>query len=364
MAEFASRLYSPGLPPAGQDVTLRIDGKTLRVDAPQRLLPEHGIRLRRVGFDLQGLELAWDDAAGTHALQVLDGAAVAALRSALPATLQTSLAELARSTRKQNSGRRLGWAVLGLFLAAPVLLLALFLIFADPIASWIAEQIPVEQERQLGEASFAQMKGELKLRDDSEAARMLRELGAKLTAGSRYTYSFHLADKPEINAFAMPGGIVVVHTGLIRATTRPEELAGVLAHEVQHVELRHSLKSIVKQMGLSALWMFATGDIGSGMAGSAATELLTLKFSRDAEREADAHGLDTLIRSGIDPQGMPDFFRILADKAEAGAGSAPAAILSTHPQSEEREAALRTKLDSLPKRETTPLPWQPWPPSL
>ncbi|WP_345534569.1 M48 family metallopeptidase [Viridibacterium curvum] len=360
MTSVTARLYGPGLPPAGQDVTLRIDGHALRIDAPQRVLPEQGVRLRRVGFDLKGLELAWDDAAGTHALQVLDGSAVENLTRALPATLQSAHSELTRSARKENSGRRLGWAVLGLFLAAPVILLALFLVFADPIAGWIAEQIPIEQERQLGEASFAQMKDDLKLRDDTEAARMLRELGARLTRGSRYTYAFHLADKPEINAFAMPGGIVVVHTGLIRATTRPEELAGVLAHEVQHVELRHSLKSIVKQLGLSALWMFATGDLGSGMAGSAATDLLTLKFSRDAEREADAHGLDTLIRSGIDPQGMPDFFRILAEKA----GDAPAALLSTHPQSAEREAALREKLGALPAHSAQPLPWKPWPPVL
>ncbi|MFT3734289.1 MAG: M48 family metallopeptidase [Rhodocyclaceae bacterium] len=359
MSVITARLFGPGLPPAGQDVRLQIDGKSLRTDTPQRVLPETGIRLRRVGLDLQGLELAWDDANGMHALQVLDAAAAATLQAALPASLHGALGELSRQSAKHAAGRRIGWTLLGAVFAAPVLLLVLFLIFADPIAGWIAEQIPVEQERQLGESSFAQMKDELKLRDDTEATRVLRELGSQLTKGSRYTYSFHLADKPEINAFAMPGGIVVVHTGLLKATTRPEELAGVLAHEVQHVELRHSLKSLIKQLGVSALWMFATGDLGSGLAGSAATELLTLKFSRDAEREADAHGLDTLVRNGIDPQGMPDFFRILADKS-----ATPPAILLTHPQSEEREAALRDKLKSLPAQTVQALPWKPWPPAL
>jgi predicted Zn-dependent protease len=82
----------------------------------------------------------------------------------------------------------------------------------------------------------------------------------------------------------------VVNTGLVAATRRPEELAGVLAHEIQHVELRHSLKGIIKHSGLSGLWMFATGDIGSGMAGDTATRVLSLRFSREAEREADTRG--------------------------------------------------------------------------
>jgi beta-barrel assembly-enhancing protease len=359
MTSIPARLFSPGLPPAGQDVTLHIDGKTLRVEAPQHILPEQGIRLRRAGFDLKGLELAWDDGAGSHALQLLDAQAAATLISLAPPALRPALAQLAVKRRHQRTRLNLGWSALALFFATPLLMLGLFLAFADPIAGWIAERIPLEQERKLGEASFAQMKAELQLRDDSAGAQKLRELGQRLTQGSRYHYEFHLADKTEINAFALPGGIVVVNSGLIRATTRPEELAGVLAHEVQHVELRHGLKNIVKQLGLTGLWMFATGDIGSGLAGSAATQLLSLKFSRDAEREADAHGLDSLLRSGIDPHGMPDFFRILADKA-----GAPPAMLSTHPQSAEREQALRDKLASLPPLPAKPLGWQPWPPAL
>ncbi len=359
MSQIPARLFSPGLPAAGQDVVLHVEGKTLRILEPSRYLPERGIQLRRVGFDLKGVELAWDDSAGRHALQVLDAQAAATLIRALPPALHEALAALALSGRKQRRARRLGWSALALFFATPLLMLGLFLAFADPIAGWIAERIPLEQERKLGEASFAQMKAELQLRDDSEGAQKLRELGQRLTQGSRYNYEFHLADKTEINAFALPGGIIVVHSGLIRATTRPEELAGVLAHEVQHVELRHGLKNIVKQLGLTGLWMFATGDIGSGLAGSAATQLLSLKFSRDAEREADAHGLDSLLRSGIDPRGMPDFFRTLADKA-----GAPPAMLSTHPQSAEREQALRDKLASLPPVPAKPLGWQPWPPAL
>src|SRR5688572_15777239 len=140
----------------------------------------------------------------------------------------------------------------------------------------------------------------------------------------------------------MPGGVVVVHTGLIAATRRPEELAGVLAHEVQHVELRHSLRGLIKDLGLRGLWSYATGDLGGTVAGQAALELTSLRFSRDDEREADGHGLDAMIAAGIDPAGMPDFFRVMAEKS----GDAPAAFLSTHPLSEDRERELRQRLET------------------
>jgi predicted Zn-dependent protease len=156
----------------------------------------------------------------------------------------------------------------------------------------------------------------------------------------------------------MPGGVIVVHTGLIAATSRPEELAGVLAHEVQHVELRHSLRGMVKDLGLRGLWSFVTGDIGGTLAGQAALELTSLKFSRDDETEADHKGLDALIAAGIDPSGMPAFFKIMTEKA----GDAPAAFISTHPLSEDRERELQARVSSLGAHNFASLDFAPWPP--
>jgi predicted Zn-dependent protease len=153
----------------------------------------------------------------------------------------------------------------------------------------------------------------------------------------------------------MPGGVIVVHTGLIRATRRPEELAGVLAHEVQHVEQRHSLKAVIKEAGLRGLWAALSGDLGGTLAGQAALELGALRFSRDAEREADARGFETLVARDIDPAGMVDFFGTMAQRT----GASPPAWLSTHPASEARQELLRAMQLALGGRQFPPLPVSP-----
>jgi predicted Zn-dependent protease len=160
-----------------------------------------------------------------------------------------------------------------------------------------------------------------------------------------------------VNAFALPGGVIVVNTGLIDLTSRPEELAGVLAHEVQHVELRHSVRGLVKSLGLRGLFAFATGDIGGTLLGEAAVGITDLKFSRDDESEADRMGLDSLIAADIDPSGMPAFF----EKMGKHTGDAPVAFVSSHPLSADREAALRARAAATTKT-FTPLSSGAWPP--
>jgi predicted Zn-dependent protease len=149
---------------------------------------------------------------------------------------------------------------------------------------------------------------------------------------------------------------VVVNTGLIQAADSAEEVAGVLAHEVQHVELRHTLKNIIHSLGLRAALSLALGDIGSTALGDFAANLGELKFSRDLESEADSQGLAALKRAGIAPQGMVTFF----DKLRKQEGASPPALLSTHPASEERMQTLEAMLREQGSWPTTPLPydWQ------
>jgi predicted Zn-dependent protease len=134
----------------------------------------------------------------------------------------------------------------------------------------------------------------------------------------------------------LPGGIIVVNSGLISATRRPEELAGVLAHEIQHVEQRHSLRGAIQDLGLRGLWTVATGDVGATLAGQAAVELTSRKFSRDDEREADQGAFDLLVQHRIDPSAMADFFTTLDKRVDAQIPE----LLSTHPASAERKRAL------------------------
>jgi Zn-dependent protease with chaperone function len=388
----AALLFGPGLPATGQRGLLRAAADHVEISWPAagaaKDLAEDAfdgsavtaaigdITFAEVGFGKPGLELRWaadasqraNDTAGnatnggnaTHWLvHVLNPAEATALRKRADWAALPSLQRLNQQQRKQHTKRIVAWSAVGLLVLSPLLALLLFLSQATRIAEAIAERIPLADEARLGRQAFESMRGTLKLRDSGAAHEAVKDIGRQLTVGSRYTYEFHVVDDATLNAFALPGGIVVVHTGLIAATRRPEELAGVLAHEVQHVELRHGTSAIVKDLGWRVVWTWFTGDWGGTLAGQAAAELGSLKFSRDAESAADEAGFATLVRAGIDPSGMPDFFAIMAKQA----GDAPAAFLSTHPLSTEREQALRQRLAKLPTQPFKPLDHGIWPPA-
>lgn len=333
-------------------------GIEVQVDAQRRYVSFTQLRLREVGFGHTGLEFAWTQDDEIWAVHVLDVAAARSILT-LPEVAGLPQAQALQSQQRRNTTRRtLGWSLLGLMVLSPLLLVVLFFMQADRIAGWVADRIPIAEEIRFGRQAFASMKGQLKLQDSGPAYDAVKNIGMRLTQGSKYTYEFHVVEDDTLNAFAMPGGIVVVHTGLIKATHRSEELAGVLAHEVQHVEQRHSVQGMVKQLGLKAVWLMVTGDLGGTLAGQAALQLTTLKFSRDAETEADKKGFDALLKQGIDPSGMPEFFKTMSEQA----ADAPAAFLSTHPLSEDRWKELAERVRKLDGRTFMPLVIQPWPP--
>lgn len=344
----AVRLFGGGAPPTGEDAELTFWSNHVEVRSARgtQRVPVESLRLREVISAEAGLELSWDARGGSCAVQVHEPSAVARLRSH---PLLQALPQMARLRATRRHGRALrmaGLALLVLLVLLPVLLLLTFFWQADRIAGIIAAGIPVAREEQLGRQLFAGMRGSLQLQEQGESLRLVRSLGERLTRGSRFRYEFHVAGNAAINAFALPGGIIVVHTGLIEATRNPDELAGVLAHEVQHVELRHGLKGLVKELGLRGLWAAFTGDVAGTVAGEAALQLTSLRFSRAAELQADAGGFDALVAHGIDPQGMVDFFGTM----EKTAGAAPPPWLSTHPASAARQQALQARLDALKGR--------------
>jgi beta-barrel assembly-enhancing protease len=355
-----ARVFGPGLPPAGTQGTLSISitGAEVSVGDRHQRAPLNQVTLREVGFEKPGLEVGWNDADGAWAAHVLDPVSARRLlgSSLLAGTPQA--AALKNSQRKARVGRSIGRTLLLLFLALPILLLVLFALSAGKIAGWIAGRVPVAQEIAMGRLSFDNLRTSLTLRDQGPAHEAARSIVARLTRDSRFTYEVHIAQDDTANAFALPGGVIVIHTGLIAATARAEELAGVLAHEIQHVELRHSLRGLIKDMGLRGLWAFVMGDLGRSVGGQAALELTSLRFSRADEREADERGFDALIAAGIDPSGMPAFFSTLAQK---DGGQMPA-FLSTHPASEDRDRALRQRLTTVGQQTFQALTPGRWPP--
>lgn len=365
MVTVAARVFGPVLPPSGSNGTVTVSEATVEVAVGEiRLSPAiEGMQFAETGFGAPGLAITWHDdgqpTPGQWSAHVIDPAQANRLLASPLLGGHPGVASLLGRQLRVGRWRRLGWTALAAFVALPLLLLVAFLANADRIAGWITAKIPIEQEIEFGQHAFSDMKPDLKLLPAGPQLAAVRTIGERLTRGSRYPFQFHVVEDETINAFAMPGGIVVVHTGLIQATRRAEELAGVLAHEVQHVEQRHSLEGMVKQMGLYALWSLATGDLGGTLASRAALELTGLKFSRDAEEEADQKGFDALVAAGLDPSGMPAFFETMA----AQGGDLPAGFLSTHPLSRDREAAMTARLSALPTRDFAPLGMTPWPPA-
>ena len=160
-------------------------------------------------------------------VHVLNPAAATTLRGRADWAALPSLKQLNQQRRQRHTKRIVAWSAVALLVLSPLLALLLFLSQASRIAEAIAERIPVADEVRLGRQAFESMRGTLKLVDTGDAHEAVVDIGRQLTAGSRYTYEFHVVEDATLNAFALPGGIVVVHTGLIAGTRRPEELAGV-----------------------------------------------------------------------------------------------------------------------------------------
>lgn len=355
MTGFPATCFGPGLLPQGQRVQARFQGDMLivTVDAGrEEPVPVRDVKVSAGGFDGRQMLLSWSTGEGNWSLVPSDAAAADLFAANGPAALESELHGWRRQTRAADRRLRRTLVVLGLFLVSPLLLVLLFLWQSERIAGWAAERIPVSMERQLGEIAFAQFRAGGRPVEEGAAVTAVRALGARLTEESVYDYQWYVMDDPTVNAFAVPGGYVVVHTGLLRAADSAEEVAGVLAHEVQHIERRHSLKGMIHALGWQAVLSVALGDVSGSVWGSMAYELGQLGFGREQEMEADREGLAALREAGIDPGGMLRFFENLSAHE-----SGRVAFLSTHPLSGERLAALQQAVSEGGAWTSRPLPY-------
>ena len=237
-----------------------------------------------------------------------------------------------------------------------------------------ADDLSPANERRLGEQIMRQARRDPTYLADPDTFEYLNALGYKLVAASpaRHTdFEFFAVRDPMLNAFALPGGFIGVHSGLVLGAVNESELASVLAHEIGHVEQRHIARMLAKQREgtfiaigtlLLALLAARSGSSSSGdaaqaaiMAGQAAAVQQQLNFSREAEREADRIGFQTLVNAGFDPSGMASFFTRLQQGNRVYESAAPE-YLRTHPltverlsdiQNRSREAQTRPRPDSL-----------------
>lgn len=352
---FRGRLFGPGLPGSGAPATGRwSDGGSLQVaeeGAAGRLLQADHPAVDAAGFNASSLRISWQGEDGAYAFIIEAESERTICCAAAPAAANRHLAEAAGVTTRLERRFRFGAVLLGLILILPLFGTGLFLGNSDRVADWVVKRISTEHEAQLGELILAQTRLQMKVVDRGPAVEAISAIGSRLTTGSVHRYRWFVADRPDINAFAAPGGVVVVYSGLIRTAGSAEELAGVLTHEIAHAELRHTLRGVIKSLGLRALAALVIGDVSGSVFAETATRLTELRFSRDAEREADAEGLRRLVAAHIDPAGMIGFYEKLAAEQRLS----PPAILSTHPATGERLESLRQEV-SLQKGKWQPLP--------
>ncbi len=295
------------------------------------------ITLRFGGFDGSYMFLASTE--GREEMATSAEGSAEALRAAsgarFGATIDAALRERARAGRRSKAW----FAILGM--AVVGLVWALF-----QVPTWAAEQtrhLPMSVDRQLGDAAYESMElpGEkveapaMQAFLDQTIARLARESGCDECA-----FRIDIVRSDQLNAFALPGGQMVILTGLLDASESPEEVIGVLAHEMAHVTRRHGVRQLVRQAGIGIGAAILLGD-SEGIVALAASLAISADqnaYSREEETDADEVGVSYLVAAGIDPVGMARTFERFA---EQDGGVEIPAWFSTHPDHASRIAMVR-----------------------
>lgn len=169
----------------------------------------------------------------------------------------------------------------------------------------------------------------------------------------RNRVQLHLVQSEEINAYACPGDHLVVYTSLVGACTRPEELCGVLAHELAHITSGHVMRKLIKEIGLTTLTVLVSGNGGGEAFGEVMRVLSSTAYDRSLEREADQLAITYLLQSGVDPRPLGDFLlRISADEELPSF----AEWISTHPDSEKRSRWIYQRADEVGTKKSSCAP--------
>ncbi len=282
--------------------------------------------------------------------------------SILKNTLLLAHSECGPQLKLAQNKRQSSWIIFGIialiFLSLPILLFFQM----NRLSNSIAKQIPASWETTLGQGVAAQYRIAHTLMPKEQSERLLKPLATPLLgalSNSPFKYEITIVNDGALNAFALPGGFLTINSGLILKAESAEELLGVMAHEISHVESRHGIRSIIGNAGIYLVVSTLLGDIQGMLAtvSSAAPLLLSQQYSRQFETDADENGVKLLQQANINPAGLPTFFekmileeqKMLAKIENEDARSAykkAITLLSTHPTSDERMAHLKKLIGS------------------
>lgn len=241
---------------------------------------------------------------------------------------------------------KMAWMLTSLFIFG-VMVAAFLLIFLNYGVQWATDMVPYSVDKTIGESAFEssirQVTGSINECKSPAINKGIREMVTRLTGAlekNPFDYEVKVVRSPITNAFALPGGKIAVLTGLVKKADNPEEVAGVLAHEISHASRRHGVQMLVQRVGLMLLISAVLGGDASALTESIvnnSAKLVGLKFSRDMERDADYYGFLLLKRAKVNPVGLKTFFQKLEKlEAEKGMNSVAIGWISTHPLTSER----------------------------
>lgn len=253
--------------------------------------------------------------------------------------------------RQQRADRGEQLRLIGLATGALVSVIAAYVFGVPLLARNIVPLVPAQWEADLGETARQQIDqiigfdGVASLCDpdpDSLANRAIRAFAAEVMdgTGSPFTPEITVVRSSIANAFALPGGASYYFSALLEQTESPDEFAGVMAHELGHVYYRHGLEGLIESSATGLLVGFVLGDLtGLSVAGGLGSAMIDTRFSREAERQADAFAAAAGSRMGFSPAALADLLERVAD--DGGAGQM-LQVFSTHPLTADRRVALET----------------------
>jgi Zn-dependent protease with chaperone function len=354
--------FGEALPATGAPCHVEVDPSGIRIrfngeseERSESLVQFHDLSVTAGGLHHDHLVVTWGGDPMKRTLYVKDPAIITAFRANAPPELTRDLERAAAGVRRMRTRHRMVWTAAG----AAILLFGVFVWFgADLLIDMAVSRIPIEWEQKLGETAYRDVLAQQTVIKQGPAVSAVEEMTGRLTGAlkdSPYRFEVTVVRNDAVNAFALPGGYVVVFTGLMKKAESGEEVAGVLSHELNHVLQRHGIERTVRQLGLFAALSIILGD-RQGMAGLArqlSMELLTLRFGREQETEADVTGLRLLHRAKIDPDGIIRFFERLSEKDRDRIE-----LLSTHPMSQARAARLKAESAALPKQVPEPFTFE------
>lgn len=353
--------FGDGLPAAGAPchVTLSAEGLRLEPVEGSPLSEEFvafvGMSVTAGGLDHDQLVVSWGGGTSARTVYLKEPALIVAFRRAAPSTLLAHLERAAEQVRRARHSHRALWgSAVGVVVG-----LGLMVWFgSDLIVEWAVARIPIEWEQKLGETVYQDFLSKDTVLKEGPAVSAVQEMTQRMAAqipNNPYTFRVSVVQSPVVNAFALPGGYVVVFTGLMKKAESGEEVAGVLSHELNHVLQRHGMERMVKMLGFAAVVSILSGDQQGliGLARQLGLELATLKFGREQETEADVTGIRLLYDARIAPDGMIRFFERLSEKDKERVE-----LFSSHPMSAARAKRLKEELAALPKQTSEPFTFE------